>query len=55
MQLSEEDSLRLNVLATASEAIRVDENQMAVFGLGGGGEHRVDLKPTGNKIGRAHV
>lgn len=47
MQLSEEDSLRLNVLANASEAIRVDENQMAVFGLGGG-EHRVDLKPIGN-------
>lgn len=45
-ELSSEDSLRLNVLVTNAEAIRIDENQMAVYGLNGEQEMRVDLNPT---------
>ena len=48
MELSPEDSLRLNVLLAAKPlAIRVDESRMAVHGLGAGGETRVQLNPTG--------
>ncbi len=46
MELSEEDSLRLHVLAQISLAIRIDEAQMAVIGLGEAGEHRVKLNPS---------
>ncbi|MCW8827152.1 MAG: sulfur reduction protein DsrS [Gammaproteobacteria bacterium] len=46
MQLSSEDSLRLNVLITQAEAIRIDENEMIVYGLMGDQEMRVALNPT---------
>ena len=46
MQLSSEDSLRLNVLITQAEAIRIDENEMIVYGLMGEQEMRVALNPT---------
>lgn len=46
MQLSSEDSLRLNVLITQAEAIRIDENEMIVYGLAGEQEMRVALNPT---------
>lgn len=46
MQLSSEDSLRLNVLITQAEAIRIDENEMIVYGLQGDQEMRVALNPT---------
>jgi len=45
-ELSSEDSLRLNVLVTNAEAIRIDENQMVVYGLNGDQEMRVELNPT---------
>jgi hypothetical protein len=45
-ELSSEDSLRLNVLVANAEAIRIDENQMVVYGLNGEQEMRVDLNPT---------
>ncbi|MDH3354145.1 MAG: sulfur reduction protein DsrS, partial [Chromatiales bacterium] len=46
MQLSSEDNLRLNVLITQAEAIRIDENEMIVYGLQGEQEMRVALNPT---------
>jgi hypothetical protein len=47
MDLSPEDSLRLNVLlANKPQAIRINESSMAVFGLSQQGEARVDLNPT---------
>jgi len=46
LQLSPEDSLRLNVLITQAEAIRIDENEMIVYGLMGTEEMRVALNPT---------
>lgn len=48
MSLSAEDSLRLNVLVTNAEAIRIDEQAMAVYGLQNGRELKVQLNPTGN-------
>lgn len=48
MQLSSEDLLRLNVLlANDIEAIRIDEQNMIVYGLARGNEARVPLNPTG--------
>jgi hypothetical protein len=47
MDLSTEDSLRLNVLIANAEAIRIDENNMAVYGLKGEREMKVSLNPTG--------
>ncbi|GAB4288563.1 MAG: hypothetical protein Kow0096_01030 [Thiohalomonadaceae bacterium] len=47
MDLSSEDSLRLNVLIANAEAIRIDENNMAVYGLKGEREMKVSLNPTG--------
>lgn len=47
MELSAEDSLRLNVLIANAEAIRIDENNMAVYGLKGEREMKVTLNPTG--------
>lgn len=48
MNLSAEDSLRLNVLVTNAEAVRIDENAMAVYGLQAGHELKVQLNPTCN-------
>lgn len=47
MSLSSEDTLRLNVLIANSEAIRIDENAMAVYGLKGEREMKVALNPNG--------
>ena len=47
MQLSSEDTLRLNVLIANSEAIRIDENNMTVYGLKGESEMKVALNPNG--------
>lgn len=44
--LSSEDSLRLNVLIANSEAIRIDENNLVVYGLKGGQEMKVTLNPN---------
>lgn len=47
MELSPEDSLRLNVLlANQPQAIRINESTMSVFGLAEQGEARVDLNPN---------
>jgi len=47
MDLSPEDSLRLNVLlANKPQAIRINESSMSVFGLSEQGEARVDLNPN---------
>jgi len=48
MQLADEDTLRLNVLATTALAIRIDEETMSVEALTERQTHRIDLKPTGN-------
>jgi len=46
MTLTSEDSLRLNVLlANPVEAIRIDENNLAVYGLSGEREVKVPLNP----------
>jgi len=48
MQLSPEDSLRLNVLlAQELHAVRIDESKMIVYALTGKGEAKVPLNPTG--------
>jgi hypothetical protein len=48
MDLSPEDSLRLNVLlANKPQAIRIDESRMIVYGLSDQGEAQVPLNPTG--------
>lgn len=46
MELSNEDSLRLNVLVANVEAIRIDEQAMVVYGLTGAAEARVSLNPN---------
>lgn len=47
MELSSEDQLRLNVLlANDIEAIRIDEQNMTVYGLARGHEARVPLSPN---------
>ena len=49
MELSPEDSLRLNVLlATSPQAIRINESSMVVFGLSEQGEAKVQLNPNCN-------
>lgn len=48
MELSPEDSLRLNVLLANARAIRIDEGSMCVIGLCREGEARVELNPTGS-------
>ena len=50
MLLVEEDTLRLNVLAAAALAIRIDEDAMCVEALTAATTHRVDLKPAGNPV-----
>jgi len=47
LELSSEDSLRLNVLVMNVEAVRIDERSMTVYGLSARGEARVPLNPTG--------
>ena len=47
MQLSQEDSLRLNVLLNQSvQAIRIDEGKMLVYGLTEKGEAKIQLNPN---------
>lgn len=47
MELSNEDSLRLNVLMHQDlQAIRIDESRMLVHALTGKGEAKVELKPN---------
>lgn len=49
MELSAEDSLRLNVLLANAEAIRIDENNMVVYGLRDEQEMKAPLNPTCRK------
>jgi hypothetical protein len=47
MQLSQEDSLRLNVLLNqALHAVRIDEGKMIVYGLTERGEAKIQLNPN---------
>lgn len=46
MELSSEDSLRLNVLLANAKAIRIDENTCSVCGLSENGEARIKLNPN---------
>lgn len=47
MDLSQEDSLRINVLLNQDlESIRIDESKMIVYGLTSEGEARVELNPN---------
>ncbi len=46
VEISPEDSLRLNVLIMQADAIRIDENEVAVYGLQGEQEMKVPLNPT---------
>jgi len=47
MQLSQEDSLRLNVLLNqALQAIRIDEGKMIIYGLTERGEAKIQLNPN---------
>ena len=47
MQLSQQDSLRLNVLLNqAVEAIRIDDGKMIVYGLTKKGEAKIQLSPN---------
>jgi len=48
MQLADEDTLRLNVLATTALAIRINEETMCVEALTEHQTHRIQLKPIGN-------
>lgn len=47
LELSSEDTLRLNVLINNVEAIRIEERTLTVFGLSARGEAKVRLNPTG--------
>ncbi len=47
MELSPEDALRLNVLIANAQAVRIDENNMTVYGLNGEQEMKFPLNPTG--------
>jgi len=47
MELSAEDSLRMNVLLTQQlQAVRIDESKMIVYGLSDKGEAKVQLNPN---------
>lgn len=46
MEISSEDSLRLNVLLANAKAIRIDENSLCVYGLSERSEARIKLNPT---------
>jgi hypothetical protein len=47
MELSTEDSLRLNVLLANAQAIRIDEQNLCVHGLAADREAKVALNPSG--------
>ncbi|HEY5789451.1 MAG TPA: sulfur reduction protein DsrS [Gammaproteobacteria bacterium] len=47
--LASEDSLRLNVLLTQAQAVRIDERGPTVVGLAGSRELRVQLHPQGRE------
>jgi hypothetical protein len=47
MELSPEDALRLNVLLANAEAVRIDENNMTIYGLNDGQEMKFPLTPSG--------
>jgi hypothetical protein len=47
LELSSEDTLRLNVLVNNVDAIRIDERALSVYGLSARGEAKVQLNPTG--------
>ena len=48
MELSSEDTLRLNVLlANKPLAVRIDESRMIVYGLSEQGEAKIQLNPAG--------
>lgn len=47
LELSSEDTLRLNVLVMNVDAIRIDERTMTVYGFSARGDARVPLNPTG--------
>lgn len=49
LELSSEDTLRLNVLVNNVEAIRIEERTLTVFGLSAQGEAKVQLSPTGRR------
>ncbi len=46
MELSHEDQLRLHVLMQSVQAVRIDEQNLTVYGLSAKGEAKVSLKPT---------
>ena len=46
MELSSEDMLRLNVLLANAQAIRIDEQNMIVFGLAEDKEQKIKLNPN---------
>jgi hypothetical protein len=46
MEISSEDSLRLNVLLANAKAIRIDENSLSVYGLSEHGEAKIKLNPN---------
>jgi hypothetical protein len=45
-QLNSQDSIRLHVLASQSQAIRLNESNMVVYGIQDGKQHSVQLRPT---------
>ena len=46
VELSQEDSFRLNILLASVDAIRIDDSAMVVYGLGAKGEAKIELHPT---------
>ena len=46
MELSSEDTLKLNVLLANTDAVRINESTMCVHGLRGDSEAKVQLNPT---------
>ena len=46
MEITSEDSLRLNVLLANAKAIRIDENKLSVHGLSEHGEATIKLNPN---------
>jgi len=47
LELSSEDTLRLNVLVMNVDAVRIDERSMTVYGYSERGDAKVPLNPTG--------
>ena len=46
MEITSEDSLRLNVLLANAKAIRIDESNLSVHGLSEHGEAKIKLNPN---------